>query len=219
MSKLKSESVDAWEAQKKELQNRQDEKKAQIARVQETIWNDQKEIEKLREDLLEAESGIAEQRRKLAREFSRAETESKDGGGEQSEDGIAAAERVGVIETSVRYEEEFQRYLSGRKSVNYDYLKRQRLSDLYPLREAEEVSYQKLVEERSSYVRSYPNRTFSTAIKENTCYDELLESLSCDDLEAFRESAKEQARSAVEHFKDDFIFKIRSAIREAYQRN
>ena len=152
MSKLKSESVDAWEAQKKELQNRQDEKKAQIARVQETIWNDQKEIEKLREDLLEAESGIAEQRRKLAREFSRAETESKDGGGEQSEDGIAAAERVGVIETSVRYEEEFQRYLSGRKSVNYDYLKRQRLSDLYPLREAEEVSYQKLVEERSSYV-------------------------------------------------------------------
>ena len=218
MSKLKSESVDAWEAQKKELQNRQDEKKAQIARVQETIWNDQKEIEKLREDLLEAESGIAEQRRKLAREFSRAETESKDGGGEQREDGIAAAERVGVIETSVRYEEEFQRYLSGRKSVNYDYLKRQRLSDLYPLREAEEVSYQKLVEERSSYVRSYPNRTFSTAIKENTCYDELLESLSCDDLEAFRESAKEQARSAVEHFKDDFIFKIRSAIREAYQR-
>ena len=167
---------------------------------------------------MEAESGIAEQRRKLAREFSRAETESKDGGGERSEDGIAAAERVGVIETSVRYEEEFQRYLSGRKSVNYDYLKRQRLSDLYPLREAEEASYQKLVEERSSYVRSYPNRTFSTAIKENTCYDELLESLSCDDLEVFRESAKEQARSAVEHFKDDFIFKIRSAIREAYQR-
>ena len=37
-------------------------------------------------------------------------------------------------------------------------------------------------------------------------------------MEKYRESAKEQARSAVEHFKDDFIFKIRSAIREAYQR-
>ena len=48
--------------------------------------------------------------------------------------------------------------------------------------------------------------------------DKLLNTLQCDDLEAYRESAKEQARQAVEHFKDDFIFKIRSAIREAYQR-
>ncbi|MFR5582995.1 MAG: hypothetical protein ACLTLQ_03470 [[Clostridium] scindens] len=32
------------------------------------------------------------------------------------------------------------------------------------------------------------------------------------------ESAKEQARQAVEHFKDDFIFKIRSAIRGSHQR-
>ena len=42
--------------------------------------------------------------------------------------------------------------------------------------------------------------------------------MECDDLEGYKEAAREQARSAVEHFKDDFIFKIRSAIREAYQR-
>ena len=79
-------------------------------------------------------------------------------------------------------------------------------------------AYQRLVDRRSVYIRRYPNRTFSTSVKENSDYDKLLDSLQCDDLEKYRESAKEQARSAVEHFKDDFIFKIRSAIREAYQR-
>ncbi len=187
LKKLKSESLDGLERKKQELQERQDEKKSQVVKLQETIWNYQKEIEKLQEEVLQAETGIMEQRRKLE-----GETE--------------------------RYEQEFQKYLAGRKSVNYEYLKRQRLSDLYPMRKAEEAAYQKLVEERGSYVRSYPNRTFSTAIRDNRPYDELLENLQCDELETFREAAKEQARSAVEHFKDDFIFKIRSAIREAYQR-
>ena len=208
---LKSQSVDAWEAKKRELQERQDVKKSQVVKVQETIWNYQKEIEKLREELLQAENGSMEQRRKLRAESGKA-AGVPDGGGV---DGRMLDEKEERLE---RYEQEFQKYLSGRKSGNYDYLKRQRLADLYPIREAEEEAYQKLVEERSSYVRNYPNRTFSTAIRDNIPYDDLLENLRCDELEAFRESAKEQARSAVEHFKDDFIFKIRSAIREAYQR-
>ncbi len=190
MERLKSESVDAWESEKQKLNEKQDAKKSQVVKVQETIWNYQKEIEKLHEELLQAEAGIMEQRQKLGQKMHNVD----------------------------RYEQEFHKYLAGRKSVNYDYLKRQRLSDLYPMREAEEAAYQKLVEERSGYVRTYPNRTFSTAIRDNRPYDELLENLRCDELEAFRESAKEQAQSAVEHFKDDFIFKIRSAIREAYQR-
>ncbi len=190
MERLKSESVDVWESEKQKLNEKQDAKKSQVVKVQETIWNYQKEIEKLHEELLQAEAGIMEQRQKLGQKMLNVD----------------------------RYEQEFHKYLAGRKSVNYDYLKRQRLSDLYPMREAEEAAYQKLVEERSGYVRTYPNRTFSTAIRDNRPYDELLENLRCDELEAFRESAKEQAQSAVEHFKDDFIFKIRSAIREAYQR-
>ncbi|GFI28014.1 hypothetical protein IMSAGC012_03144 [Lachnospiraceae bacterium] len=217
MQKLKSESVDGWELRKRELQEEQDAKKAQIVKVQETIWNYQKEIEKLNEELLQAETGIMEQRRKLGSGLGEelgSETAGNEAGG-QSRD-IKSGERT--AKRADRYEQEFQKYLAGRKSVNYDYLKRQRLSDLYPLREAEEEAYQKLVEERGRYVRNYPNRTFSTAIRDNIPYDELLEDLRCDELETFRESAKEQARSAVEHFKDDFIFKIRSAIREAYQR-
>ncbi len=189
MQRLKSESVDAWEEQKQELIRQQDEKKSLISQVQETIWKQQKEIEKLGEEILQAETELLEQRRKLE-----------------------------TAEYGELYEQKFQEYLAGRKSVNYDYLKRQRLSELIPMREEEEAGYQKLVEERSGYIRNYPNRTFSTAVRDNGVYDQLLESLRCDDLEAFRELAKEQARSAVEHFKDDFIFKIRSAIREAYQR-
>ena len=117
-----------------------------------------------------------------------------------------------------RYEKEFQEYLASRKSENYEYLRRQMVSRVYTLREEEEDAYRKLVEERSSYIREYPNRTFSTSIRDNVPYEKLLNSLSCDHLETYRESAKTQANAAVEHFKDDFIFKIRSAILEAYQR-
>ena len=117
-----------------------------------------------------------------------------------------------------RYEKEFQEYLASRKSENYEYLRRQMVSRVYTLREEEEDAYRKLVEERSSYIREYPNRTFSTSIRDNVPYEKLLNSLSCDHLETYRESAKTQAKAAVEHFKDDFIFKIRCAILEAYQR-
>ena len=117
-----------------------------------------------------------------------------------------------------RYEKELQEYLASRKSENYEYLRRQMVSRVYTLREEEEDAYRKLVEERSSYIREYPNRTFSTSIRDNAPYEKLLNSLSCDHLETYRESAKTQAKAAVEHFKDDFIFKIRSAILEAYQR-
>ena len=81
-----------------------------------------------------------------------------------------------------------------------------------------EEAYQKLVEERSTYLRSYANRTFSATNRDNEAYDRLLDELQCEELETFKDAAKDQARAAVEHFKDDFIFKIRSAIREAYQR-
>ena len=195
MQKLKEETVDAWEGRKLEVQHAQDSRKEQLGRIQETIWENKKEIEKLQEELLVAETALKEGRQKVnSRMF--------------CEDGERPSD----------YEMEFQDYLSGRKSVNYDYLKRQKIAESYRLREEEETAYQKLVEERSGYIRSYPNRTFSASSRENTAYDQLLDELQCDNLEAYRESAKEQARQAVEHFKDDFIFKIRSAILEAYQR-
>ena len=195
LRKLKEESVDAWEEKKSEIQNAQETKKAQIGKVQETIWENQKEIEKLTQDLILAETALKDGMQKV-----------------QSR--MYEKDRVQLSD----FEVEFTEYLSGRKSVNYDYLKRQKIAESCQLKEAEETAYQKLVEERSGYIRNYPNRTFSTSLRDNAPYDDLLADLECDDLEAYREAAKEQARQAVEHFKDDFVFKIRSAILEAYQR-
>ena len=186
MQRLKEESVDTWNRQKEEIQRQQEDKKAQIDQVQKDIWNNQRDIERFREELIQSESALAQQKQK-------------------------------TVENPV-YEQEFQEYLAGKKSSNYEYLKRQRIAERYPKQEREEQAYQKLVDIRGEYLRNYPNRTYSAAIKNNEAYDKLLNTLQCDDLEAYRESAKEQARQAVEHFKDDFIFKIRSAIREAYQR-
>ena len=185
MQKLKDESVAAWEDKKKEVQAAQDVKKESVSKVQEAIWENKKEIERLNAEVLESEEQIKDVKRKVA---------------------------------DKRYEKEFQEYLASRKSENYEYLRRQMVSRVYTLREEEEDAYRKLVEERSSYIREYPNRTFSTSIRDNAPYEKLLNSLSCDHLETYRESAKTQAKAAVEHFKDDFIFKIRSAILEAYQR-
>ena len=128
------------------------------------------------------------------------------------------ADRERYFKEDAELEALFAQFMEGRRSVNYDYLRRQRLGDRTPLEEKKERAYQELVDIRSSYMQRYPNRTFSASIKDNGPYDRLLESLECDDLEGYKEAAREQARSAVEHFKDDFIFKIRSAIREAYQR-
>lgn len=186
MQRLKEESVDTWNRQKEEIQRQQEDKKAQIDQVQKDIWNNQRDIERFREELIQSESALAQQNQKTV-------------------------ENPG-------YEQEFQEYLAGKKSSNYEYLKRQRIAERYPKQEREEQAYQKLVDIRGEYLRNYPNRTYSAAIKNNEAYDKLLNTLQCDDLEAYRESAKEQARQAVEHFKHDFIFKIRSAIREAYQR-
>lgn len=186
MRQLREESVSAWETQKLDLIQRQEEKKAQIQKVQEDIWKNKEFIGKCKSDNLELNAQLAGRER--------------------------------YFQKDTAYEEAFRAFMEGRKSSNYEYLRRQRQGELVPLEEKLEQAYQELVDIRSSYIQRYPNRTFSTSIKENGPYDRLLDSLGCDHLESYKEAAKEQARSAVEHFKDDFIFKIRSAIREAYQR-
>ena len=78
---------------------------------------------------------------------------------------------------------------------------------------------QKLREIRTGYLRIYPHRTFPVESESNEEYQKLLNDLGCDRLEGiYRKRAGEQAKAAVEHFKDDFMYKIRSAIWEALQR-
>ncbi len=207
MRQLQDESVSAWEDRKKEIQAKQDEKKAQIKLLDESIWESKKEIESLRKDRIEAEELLIEQQRKM--EKYKIADDSEEHGKES---------RTAATIWNPTYEDGFQKYLAGKRSSNYEYLKRQQIAERYPKQEKTEQAYQQLIDERSAYLRNYPNRSFSTSAKDNEVYEKLLNSLQCEELETFKESAKEQARSAIEHFKDDFIFKIRSAIREAYLR-
>ena len=202
MQKLKEESVDALEEQKKELSGKQKEKAEQLEKEKKAVWSNQNDIQKFKEELVAIEGQLKDQHRSFE------EFKSK-----------IAAKSLNAEESRITaYEEQFTAYLGSRRSENYDYLRRQKISESYPLKDETEAAYQKLIGIRSEYIRDYPNRTFSTVIKDNAPYDKLMESLECEKLKNYRETAKEQAQSAVEHFKDDFIFKIRSAIKEAYQR-
>ena len=172
---MKEASVDAWEQEKEDIRKKQDVKKAQITEVQEAIWKQTQEMQQLQEERLHAEEALLVQKQKM----------------EQSKwDDV--------------YEQEFQEYLAGRRSENYEYLQKQKIASRYPKMDEREEAYQKLVEERSTYLRSYANRTFSATNRDNEAYDRLLDELQCEELETFKDAAKDQARAAVEHFKDRF---------------
>ena len=116
------------------------------------------------------------------------------------------------------YEEGFAILLKHTDSIDHERLSRKKKAELEPLKEKVEEQWKRLVEARTEYLKRYTNRTFAPTVESNKDYTKLLEALSCDQLASYKDAAKEQARAAVEHFKDDFVYKIRSAIREAYQR-
>ena len=198
MKKLREESVDMLEKQKLDIMHRQEEKKESVDSVKKAIWQNEQDIDKFKNIILTTEEDLVEKKKMLDAE-NKKRSQAKEGRTEE-------------------LESQFRQYLEGTKSLNYDYMKRQKQMEKTPLEDQTERFYQKLVDVRSIYIQRYPNRSFSTSVKENTVYDKLLDNLTCEDLERYRAAAQEQAKSAVEHFKDDFIFKIRSAIREAYQR-
>lgn len=111
----------------------------------------------------------------------------------------------------------YERFMEGRTSTKYEYLKSQCIRNASEIQKKKEEEYAKLIEARSTYIRRYPNRTFATGTKTNDDYDRLLDQLRCGNLEEYETLANEQARMAMMHFKEDFVYKIRSAIKEAYQ--
>ncbi len=127
-------------------------------------------------------------------------------------------EKEKSFEENELFAETFGKYMESRKTSNYDYLKKICYSEQMSCARQREQRYQTLVDVRSAYIRNYPHRTFSTSTEDNGPYEKLLTKLECDHLEEYREKANEQAKAAIQHFKEDFIYKIRSAIKEAYQR-
>lgn len=104
------------------------------------------------------------------------------------------------------------------KGRPYSAVKAQFLKELADMEERQKKEKNRLVDLRSSYLRDCPNRNFSPTAEDNKEYQELFDRLNFDQLEEYRVRAAGQARTAVEHFKDDFMYKIRSAIKEAMQR-
>lgn len=80
-----------------------------------------------------------------------------------------------------------------------------------------EDEFNKLILKRESYRNAYSFRGFSLTTKDNEEYDQLLETLRSDKLNEYTEKANEQAKQAIYHFKTDFVYKIRDAIKEVMQ--
>ena len=120
------------------------------------------------------------------------------------------------------FDGEFQKLLEQKQesgaAIRYDLLRGEYLRGQAKAQEKQDAEMQKLREVRNGYLRTYPHRNFSAESENNEEYQKLLDDLSCDRLEEYRKRAAEQAKAAVEHFKDDFMYKIRSAIKEALQR-
>ncbi len=115
-------------------------------------------------------------------------------------------------------EEEAKQLVAKETRVSYEQLKRRYLARTETAREEKERLFTVLAEERGAYLKAHPNRSFKQMSQDNAEYDQLLEELQFQDLEKYQKMAKEQAKSAVQHFQNDFIYKIRSAIKDAMDR-
>jgi len=195
---------------------------------------DQQKLKEKLEKLRSGNVGVWEKERQVVQEFIKIKSE------EHRQNDLTISSRKQAIERDVEdandlneelseknrafdmveiFEEEVKRFLAGHQDTRFDKLKDYFTGKLNGAEQRRQDALAQLINTRLSYLISYPNRNFSSAAEEdNQQYDELLQTLECDRLEEYRRIAEEQARSAVEHFKDDFIFKIRSAIREALQR-
>lgn len=128
------------------------------------------------------------------------------------------AEKERNLTTNQEREEELKQILSSKQEKRYDQIRNEYLEKMARAEEKRQQERNRLVEIRTAYLRTWQNRNFSPTAEDNREYQELLDHLNDERLEEFRIRAAEQARTAVEHFQDDFIYKIRSAIEVAIQR-
>lgn len=212
-----SEEYEAMLRDRKEIpvkKKRKEELSAQLQKLQE------ENISAMEEEKRVLERAEAE-KKALEKEAEKAIWAKEEGIRQNEKQLLSLCAELAGRETENAYSEEGERtyrsFMDGRTSTNYDYLKGQCQRELLCIQKKKEEEYEKLIDIRSAYIRSYPNRTFSTGAQDNREYDGLLEKLTCGNLEEYSRLASEQAKMAVMHFKEDFVYKIRSAIREAYQ--
>lgn len=206
-----------WKRDKDRYPQKQAEQGRLRAKLEELSSGDVKQWEKERRELLELcgqRKEALRQRQRSADELEREKQKEQENLIRLNEE-LVAKERALAVQPEL--EEELNRLLEGRHLPRYGLLRREYLDRQEQAEGQRQQEMNRLVELRASYLRLYQNRNFSPTKEDNQEYQDLLDHLNDERLEEFRVRAAEQARTAAEHFKDDFMYKIRSAIKEAIQ--
>lgn len=207
-----------WKEDMASYEGKVEEQRKLEEKLEDMLSQNVEEWKKERESLLELQDqkkGLLRQMERKADDLEREESRERD-------NLVALNEELMEKEKNLKTDRELDEKLNGilkeRAGTRYDVLRSDFLGKMAEAQERQQQERNKLVELRSAYLRVYQNRNFSPTAEENREYQELLDHLNDDRLEEFRVQAAGQARTAVEHFKDDFMYKIRSAIKEALQR-
>ena len=178
-------------------------------------------VEALKEQL----SAVDEKQRALEREIDAVKLKIHDQNRKMekdSQDHLEKSEALlsgqkGLV-SSKNSEEAFDGWFLGLKNPSFDALLRRTGEERENAGQLLEEKKNRLVDLRSDYLRKHPGRDFSASAADNADYQELLTRLSCEQIQEYEKIAEKQAKIAVEHFREDFIYKIRSAIKEAFLR-
>uniref|UniRef100_UPI004055A571 ATP-binding protein n=1 Tax=Agathobacter sp. TaxID=2021311 RepID=UPI004055A571 len=187
-------------------------------RLENERYQDAEQLEKKKqalEDLIQAEEKVLR-----SMEIQKAETERNI----ESEKKNFLALNEQLLEMQRNFAEQeaqeaaFEVFLSERQHMAYEEMQKECQKEQENIFEKQEEYKAELFELRSAYLKTYPNRSFELTRETNEQYQELYEHLNCENLGEYKKRAAEQAKTAVLHFKDDFIYKIRDAIKGAIQR-
>lgn len=200
------------------IREKEQEKESLVLKISELQKENVGKLEEEKEQIKVAQEGRKERLAHIQKDIWQHERRAQEADQEYLDVNSELTEKQKNFQENSQYAEEFRTYMDSRKSSNYEYLKGVCFREHAACRDEREKRYLELVDIRSRYLREYPHRTFSAGAQDNADYEKLLDSLRCDHLEEYKEKAAEQARAAVQHFKEDFIYKIRSAIKEAFQR-
>ncbi|CAK7066010.1 MAG: Chromosome partition protein Smc [Enterocloster aldenensis] len=197
---------------------KQREKKLLLAKIEKLKTRDVDQLEQERKAVVSLCDGKKRERDELLNRIRDKENEiSRCQNAAISLSGTLTDQERDLVKNS-RLDMELAGYLSAKDHPRYDREKESYVTRCSRVSESRDTAFQDLMTVRTNYLRRYPNRNFPVNHKDNEAYAHLLSSLSCDHLEEYRQKAADQARAAVEHFKNDFMYKIRSAIREAMLR-
>ncbi len=207
-----------WQKDMAALKERQAEQEKLEAKLKELSSEDVDRWKKERETLL----GLCDQKKQALNQLRRRVYDLENSQKQERENLVslneALVEKERLFTANPELEEKLADILSSGQNVRFDSLGKDYQERLEGAAERRQQEMNRLVELRAAYLRAYQNRNFSPTAEDNRDYRELLDHLDHERLEEFRVRAAEQARTAVEHFKDDFMYKIRSAIKEALQR-